>query len=1346
MSFDSTTPPPDSNARFVTTHWSVVLSARDPHCPRSRQALESLCRAYWYPLYSYARRAGHSPPDAEDFTQGFFARLLEKDYLSAAARDKGRFRTFLLVALKRYLANEWDRQHAQKRGGFAPVVRIDQDLAESRFASEPAHHLSPDLLYDRQWAMTLLEWTMTQLQQEYAASGRAELFDYVRHCLTRDESALPYTEIAGRRCPQCGADLPGDLPPELCPKCLLKAGLPTQPPTGPQGTIIVTAESLSPGLPAPGGQLGHYHIVRSLGGGGMGNVFEAEDLENGRRVALKVLSQALDSPEARHRFFREGRLAASINHPNSVYVFGTEELGGIPLITMELVAGGTLEERVRSRGPMPSTEAVDAVLQIIAGLEVAQRIGIIHRDVKPSNCFVDADGTVKIGDFGLSISTAVRTETALTAAGSFLGTPAFCSPEQLRGEELNARSDMYSVGATLFYLLTGRTPFQAKNVVALIATVLEQPAPSPRQFQPKLPRGLSKVVRRCLEKQPGERFSTYEELRKALAPYSSTAPVPATLGLRFLAGVLDICLTALLGMIVAMAAASVKTQTSFTLFNSLDLLHATTTEPLAITVIIWVGWVLYYGVPEGIWGVTPGKLACGLRVVGLDNNPPGFWRALPRPLIYVVGTSVMEILVFGANPFAFMKMSMDGTALQNIAASSDYFLLALLFSTARRRNGYAAVHDLFTKTRVISRTILQARPAPAVGEVTPPAIEAKPLIGPYHVLDTLEESAGTTWLLGYDLRLLRKIWIRTVPAGTPPVPAPLRNISRVGRLRWLAGRRSPGDNWDAFEAVSGQPLLLKIQENEPRASGEDADPCSNPQSWAQVRYWLCDLAAELSAAQKDGTLPPLLALDRVWITGDGGAKLLDFPAPGLSASTAEASPPPMLDNGAAPRFLGQVAAAALEGRTDAAAKPPGDISVPLPLHVRQFFKYLSQLLDADAILLALRPMLQRVAVVARRRRAAMLAGCIVFPLSLCFCVLFGGVFIKQWDRHNPGLSDLTQFLEYRSVMQNLNKTNSAVPTDRQFAIYIASHFRSVITNATSWSNTLSLAVISDENRHFAQESLIQHPVPTGGEMIEANAALIESRSGWWFSADEIKDWSAFIDRVKRQSDPVSAFLWRSLSNQDQAVVTNLQPSATISNQVVQILNKIIEYPCIYEIERFKGVSLRPETTYLLQQSPTNSVLANANRLLLNRFLLEDVYPKELSKVQFTPGGGIFESVTQPSFAWMILCVSLVLYVCLPALITALAFRGGLVLLVTGVTFARRDGVPASRLRLFWRAIVTWSLLLATILLDMNSYRTSHIFLWESLAAVLFCAIALLSIALPKRGVQDRLAGTWPVPR
>lgn len=197
----STTPPPGEVVRrppFVTTHWSVVLSAQNKDSPKSAQALEELCRIYWYPLYAYARRAGHSATDAEDLTQVFFARLLEKDYLKSAAPEKGRFRSFLLVALKRYLADEWDRQHAQKRGGFASVVSIDQALAESRFASEPAHSLQPDVLFDRQWAVTLLERTLARLQEEYVASGRANLFEYLRGCLAKDETGLPYVEIAAR--------------------------------------------------------------------------------------------------------------------------------------------------------------------------------------------------------------------------------------------------------------------------------------------------------------------------------------------------------------------------------------------------------------------------------------------------------------------------------------------------------------------------------------------------------------------------------------------------------------------------------------------------------------------------------------------------------------------------------------------------------------------------------------------------------------------------------------------------------------------------------------------------------------------------------------------------------------------------------------------------------------------------------------------------------------------------------------------------------------------------------------------------------------------------------------------
>jgi eukaryotic-like serine/threonine-protein kinase len=844
---------------------------------------------------------------------------------------------------------------------------------------------------------------------------------------------------AGRRCPECGAELPGDLPPELCPKCLLQAGLPTSPGIGPKGTIVVSAKAFAPGLPQPGEQLGHYRIVRSLGGGGMGNVFEAEDLENGRRVALKMLSQTLDSPEARHRFFREGRLAASINHPNSVYVFGTEELGGVPLITMELVAGGTLEDRVRSRGPLPTTEAVDAVLQIIAGLEVAQRIGIIHRDVKPSNCFVDSDGTVKIGDFGLSISTAVRTETALTVAGSFLGTPAFCSPEQLRGEELNAKSDMYSVGATLFYLMTGRTPFQAKNVVALIATVLEQPAPSPRQFQPKLPRGLAKAVGRCLEKQPGERFGSYEELRKALVPFGSTAPVPGSLRLRFIAGLLDILILYVPGwMIVNM----------FTRYDYDDLTDYPSRPTLAIFLIIYFSSLFYYSLLEGRWGMTLGKLVCGLKVVAQDNNPPGFFRALLRCLLYIVVPEIPYWLFYAANP----KGLKDGsTTFQFLVGSSIYILTALLFCSARRRNGFAALHDLLTETRVIERPVHQARLVPAVVEATPVAVESKSLIGPYHVLDTLEDSAGVGWALGYDIRLLRKIWIRVVPAGTPPVPVHLRNIGRVGRLRWLAGRRSPAENWDAFEAPSGQLLVRLLQEGPQRTggvkslgrSGEDASQDSNPQPWTQVRLWLCDLASEFSVAQKDGTMPSVLALDRVWIAGDGRAKILDFPAPNIPASTGEATSQSKTNYADASRFLDQVAAAALEGRAESAVKPACEVSVPLPLHVRQFLKDLSQYLDADALLFALRGLAQRVAVVTRSRRAAMVAGCILFPF-----LLGGGAMLfpsSVEDSDSLGIFQLIHLLQERSRLRHSPASQSG-PTDSQYAVYIANHYRGVVSD------------------------------------------------------------------------------------------------------------------------------------------------------------------------------------------------------------------------------------------------------------------------------------------------------------
>jgi len=183
---------------FATTHWSLVLSARDPRSPQSADALEKLCRAYWYPLYAYARRAGQSKENAEDLTQAFFARLLEKKFLDAAEPERGRFRSFLLVALKRFMANEWDRERAQKRGGGRTHVPLDTELAERKFQAETAAgETSPDHLYDRRWALTLLAQTMARLRGEFAAAGKTGEFEKLKSFLTADKREIGYATVAG---------------------------------------------------------------------------------------------------------------------------------------------------------------------------------------------------------------------------------------------------------------------------------------------------------------------------------------------------------------------------------------------------------------------------------------------------------------------------------------------------------------------------------------------------------------------------------------------------------------------------------------------------------------------------------------------------------------------------------------------------------------------------------------------------------------------------------------------------------------------------------------------------------------------------------------------------------------------------------------------------------------------------------------------------------------------------------------------------------------------------------------------------------------------------------------------
>jgi RNA polymerase sigma factor (sigma-70 family) len=181
--------------RFATTHWSMVVSAGGSRSPEASRSLAILCENYWFPLYAFVRRAGHSAEDAQDLTQEFFVRLLDKHFLAAADSKKGRFRTFLITAVKRFLANEYDRVHAKKRGGGQRIVPLEG--LEDRYRQEPADTLTPERIFEQQWALTLLDQVLARLQAEMTADGKAALFEALKGHLTGGQTIGYATTAAG---------------------------------------------------------------------------------------------------------------------------------------------------------------------------------------------------------------------------------------------------------------------------------------------------------------------------------------------------------------------------------------------------------------------------------------------------------------------------------------------------------------------------------------------------------------------------------------------------------------------------------------------------------------------------------------------------------------------------------------------------------------------------------------------------------------------------------------------------------------------------------------------------------------------------------------------------------------------------------------------------------------------------------------------------------------------------------------------------------------------------------------------------------------------------------------------
>jgi RNA polymerase sigma-70 factor (ECF subfamily) len=189
---DSSVPAPSD---FRTTHWSVVLAAAHPDAPERQSALTALCQSYWYPLYAFARRQGRNPQEAEDLTQEFFGRLLAKNRLASVRPENGRFRSFLLASLKNFLANDWDHNHAVKRGGNRTIISWDNQPGEERYLREPTHDATPEKLFEQSWALTLIASVLEQLRKDYADTGKGHLFEAI-HSYLEEDGTQTYAEMA----------------------------------------------------------------------------------------------------------------------------------------------------------------------------------------------------------------------------------------------------------------------------------------------------------------------------------------------------------------------------------------------------------------------------------------------------------------------------------------------------------------------------------------------------------------------------------------------------------------------------------------------------------------------------------------------------------------------------------------------------------------------------------------------------------------------------------------------------------------------------------------------------------------------------------------------------------------------------------------------------------------------------------------------------------------------------------------------------------------------------------------------------------------------------------------------
>ena len=474
------------------------------------------------PLFVYLRRKGISPDDSADYVQGFLAELVEKDFVKAVDRKQGRFRWFLMAAINRFISKQIEKNQAIKRGGavktFSIDLSIDVTSAEKNYQNEPTDGWTPEKIFDRRWALTVLKQTLGQLQSDYQCLDQSALFQSLQPMLMADSSKAKYKDIAQelgmseaymrpKKCPECSTPVVDELPGGLCPACLMAAARRSNPTYG-------ETEGMSQRIDPPRPEkldafFPELEIIELIGTGGMGAVYKAKQKNLDRLVALKIfLFRDLES-QITDRFKREAKALAKLAHQNIVTIHDFGKRDQYHYLLMEYVDGPNLRQVVSTSKLSPS-ESIGLVPQLCDALQYAHDNGVVHRDIKPENVLLDREGKIKIADFGLAKLTDQSTELGLTNTRQVMGTFNYMAPEQRETPTLvDHRADIYSLGVVIYELLTGELPLG--------------------RFQPpskrvKVDARMDEVVMRALEREPSRRYQQINDFKTGIQSVAHLAP------------------------------------------------------------------------------------------------------------------------------------------------------------------------------------------------------------------------------------------------------------------------------------------------------------------------------------------------------------------------------------------------------------------------------------------------------------------------------------------------------------------------------------------------------------------------------------------------------------------------------------------------------------------------------------------------------------------------------------------------------------------------------------------------------------------------------------------------------